>query len=229
MHRRWHHGQITFSMLYAFTENFILPFSHDEVVHGKGSMLDKMPGDVWQKHATLRALYGYMFGHPGQEADVHGRRVRPVARVEPRREPRLAPARASRCTTGCGGGCRTSTTPTSASASLHEVDFEGAGFSWIDCNDNENSVVSMIRRARDPQRLHRDGRQLHARAAARLPHRRARGRLVPRAAQQRRRRCTAAATWATAAACRPSRSPRTASSSRSALVVPPLGFVLLKL
>ena len=62
MYRRWHHNDVTFSMLYAFTENFILPFSHDEVVHGKRSMLDKLPGDVWQKYATLRTLYAYMYG-----------------------------------------------------------------------------------------------------------------------------------------------------------------------
>ena len=76
VHRKWHHNDITFSMLYAYNENFVLPFSHDEVVHGKRSMLGKMPGDWWQKLANLRALYGVHVRPPGQEAAVHGRRVR---------------------------------------------------------------------------------------------------------------------------------------------------------
>jgi 1,4-alpha-glucan branching enzyme len=67
IYRRWEHQHLTFSMLYAYNENFVLPFSHDEVVHGKGSMIDKVPGDMWQKAATLRALYAFMFTHPGKK------------------------------------------------------------------------------------------------------------------------------------------------------------------
>jgi 1,4-alpha-glucan branching enzyme len=147
VHRRWHHGQITFSMLYAFTENFILPFSHDEVVHGKRSMLDKMPGDVWQKHATLRTLYGYMFGHPGKKLMFMGaefgqwREWNYDASLDWHLldEPMHA---------GLRRWVQDLNRVYQQERSLHEVDFEASGFSWIDCNDNENSIVSMIRKAR---------------------------------------------------------------------------------
>ncbi len=159
-----------------------------------------MPGDVWQKYATLRTLYGYMYGAPRQEAAVHGRRVRPVARVEPR-------------STASTGIC--STIPPHAALrryvqalnwhyraepALHQVDFDPSGFRWIDCNDNENSVMSLVRYARDPQRLRRDGVQLHAGAAPRLSHRRARAGLLRRAASTATARSSAAATSATAVA-----------------------------
>jgi 1,4-alpha-glucan branching enzyme len=150
VHRRWHHDQITFSMLYAFTENFILPFSHDEVVHGKRAMLDKMPGDVWQKHATLRTLYGYMFGHPGKKLMFMGCEFGQWR--EWNHDESLDwhlvddPMHA-----GLRRWVRDLNYTYQRERSLHEVDFEGAGFGWIDCSDNENSVISFIRRARDPR------------------------------------------------------------------------------
>jgi 1,4-alpha-glucan branching enzyme len=150
VHRRWHHSKITFSMLYAFTENFILPFSHDEVVHGKRAMLDKMPGDLWQKHATLRTLYGYMFGHPGKKLMFMGGEFGQWREWNCEEsldwhlleEPMHA---------GLARWVRELNAIYQREPSLHQVDFDGAGFTWIDCNDNENSVISMIRRARDPE------------------------------------------------------------------------------
>jgi 1,4-alpha-glucan branching enzyme len=149
VHRRWHHGQITFSMLYAFTENFILPFSHDEVVHGKGSMLAKMPGDDWQKFATLRALYGYMYGHPGKKLMFMG------AEFGQWREWNYdASLDWHLLDEAMHGALRRWVQDLNHTyqreRSLHEIDFDPSGFRWIDCQDNENSVVSLIRRARDP-------------------------------------------------------------------------------
>ena len=150
VYRKYHHGKITFSMLYAFSENFILPFSHDEVVHGKRSMVDKVPGDAWQKHATMRALYGYMFTHPGKKLMFMGDEL--GQRREWNHDGQLDwEALAEPLHAGMQRWVRDLNRSYAAEPSLHEVDFDGAGFSWIDCNDHENSVISFIRRARAPQ------------------------------------------------------------------------------
>ncbi|MEW5981929.1 MAG: 1,4-alpha-glucan branching protein GlgB [Acidobacteriota bacterium] len=146
--RKWEHNDITFSMLYAFTENFVLPFSHDEVVYGKASMINKMPGDRWQKFANLRALYGYMFGHPGKKLLFMGGEFGQSREWNHDAEldwgllqyPEHAGLR--RLVGDLNRMYR-------SEASLHQVDFTPEGFAWIDCNDHENSVVSFIRYARD--------------------------------------------------------------------------------
>jgi 1,4-alpha-glucan branching enzyme len=148
VHRRWHHGKVTFSMLYAFTENFVLPFSHDEVVHGKRAMLDKMPGDLWQKHASLRSLYGYMFGHPGKKLMFMGGEFGQWREWTPD-ESLDWHLLDDRLHQGLHRWVRDLNHTYQRERSLHEVDFDGAGFRWIDCNDNENSILSYIRLARD--------------------------------------------------------------------------------
>jgi 1,4-alpha-glucan branching enzyme len=148
VHRRWHHNLVTFSMLYAFTENFILPFSHDEVVYGKGAMLDKIPGDAWQKYATLRTLYGYMFGHPGKKLLFMGCEFGQWREWSHDRsldwhlldDPSHAALRRY---------VQDLNVLYLAERALYECDFDPTGFRWIDCNDNENSVLSVIRYARD--------------------------------------------------------------------------------
>jgi 1,4-alpha-glucan branching enzyme len=152
VHRRFHHHELTFSLVYAFSENFVLPLSHDEVVHGKGSLLRKMPGDRWQGFANLRALYGYMWAHPGKKllfmggefgqerewdhdssldwhlleqaehAGVH-QLVRDLNRVY-REEP-----------------------------ALWELDFEPAGFRWLDPNDAEGNTLAFLRLSADAESL----------------------------------------------------------------------------
>ncbi|MEQ1757039.1 MAG: 1,4-alpha-glucan branching protein GlgB [Vicinamibacterales bacterium] len=149
VYRRWLHNSITFSMLYAFTENFVLPFSHDEVVHGKRSLADKIPGDSWQKQATLRALFGYMFGHPGKKLMFMGSEFGQWR--EWNHDTSLDwhlldyPGHA-----GLQRWVRDLNNAYRDEPALYEVDNEGSGFSWIDCHDHENSVVSLLRRAKDP-------------------------------------------------------------------------------
>ena len=146
--RRWEHRHLTFSMLYAWNENFILPFSHDEVVHGKGSMMMKAPGDAWQKAANLRVLYTYMYLHPGKKLLFMGSEIgqwrewNHDSSIDWHLLEGPLHAGLQRFVADLNRLYR-------AEPSLHELDFEPRGFEWIDCNDNESSVVSLIRRGRD--------------------------------------------------------------------------------
>jgi 1,4-alpha-glucan branching enzyme len=154
IHRRWRHSDMSFGMLYAYSEHFMLPLSHDEVVHGKGSILARMPGDDWQRFANLRAYYGFMFGHPGKKLNFMGNEIAQQREwnfdqgldwhllEEPRhrgvqalfadlnRLYRSAPA-------------------------LHALDCDPAGFEWLVDNDDENSVLVFLRKGRagDPPML----------------------------------------------------------------------------
>jgi 1,4-alpha-glucan branching enzyme len=148
VHRKYHQNNLTFGLLYAFTENFMLVISHDEVVHGKSSMLDKMPGDMWQKFANLRLFYGYMFGHPGkkllfmggefgqwiewnheQSLDWHLTQYRPHNRLQKyvRDLNRLY----------------------TSDPVFFEVDFDCQGFEWVDFHDADSSIISFIRYSKE--------------------------------------------------------------------------------
>jgi 1,4-alpha-glucan branching enzyme len=146
VHRRHHHNELTFRMVYAFSEHFVLPLSHDEVVHGKGSLLAKMPGDDWQKFANLRLLYGYMYTQPGKKLLFMGGEF--GQRREWDHDSSLewhlldhAPHQ------GLQRWVRDLNTWYRGEAAAHELDSEAAGFTWIDCNDAAQSVLSFMRRS----------------------------------------------------------------------------------
>ena len=144
VHRRWHHDLMTFGLVYAFSENYVLPISHDEVVHGKGSMLGKMPGDEWQRHANLRAYYGFMWGHPGKKLLFMGQEF---AQPWEWRHDQSLPwdlldnprhAGMQRLVGDLNRLYR-------ATPALHRLDCEAAGFEWLVGDDRDQSVFAWAR------------------------------------------------------------------------------------
>jgi 1,4-alpha-glucan branching enzyme len=148
IHRKYHHDRITFSIWYAFAENFALPLSHDEVVHGKGSLVGRMPGDTWQQFANLRALYGYMWAHPGKKLLFMGGEF--GQRREWAHEEALEwwvlqyPEHA-----GLQRWVADLNRVYRVEPALYEVDFDQSGFEWIDCHDAQAGVISFLRKSRD--------------------------------------------------------------------------------
>jgi 1,4-alpha-glucan branching enzyme len=149
VHRKYYHSDITFSMLYAFTENFVLPISHDEVVYGKRSLLSKMPGDEWQRFANVRAFLAYMYGHPGKKLLFMGTDVGDYQEWDNDGsvpwEVLQYPMHA-----GLQSLVRELNRLYRAQPALYQVDFDYTGFEWIDIADVEKSVISFLRRAEDP-------------------------------------------------------------------------------
>ncbi|MBV9221313.1 MAG: 1,4-alpha-glucan branching protein GlgB [Methylobacteriaceae bacterium] len=144
VHRRWHHNKMTFGLLYAFSENFVLPLSHDEVVHGKGSIIGKMPGDEWQKFANARAYYGFMWAHPGKKLLFMGQEFGQIAEWNFNYSldwhvlefwPHA----------GLKSFVRDLNRVYRATPALHARDCESEGFRWISADDQENSVYAWLR------------------------------------------------------------------------------------
>ena len=185
IHRGWHQGQITFSLWYAFNENFVLPLSHDEVVYGKGSLIGKMPGDDWQRFANLRCLLGYMWAHPGKKLLFMGGEFGQWREWNHDRSLDWH-LLGYPLHSGLQAWVRDLNRTLARSPALHEQDFDAAGFEWVDCCDAANSVVAFLRRPRGGGAPALDRVQFHARAAPRLSPGRARRRPLARGAQQRR-------------------------------------------
>lgn len=148
IYRRYHHDQLTFSQLYAYTENFVLPFSHDEVVHGKGSLWSKMPGDTWQKFANVRLLLVYQMTWPGKKLTFMGNEFAQQQewRVSHELDWKLLEQQPHR---GVQAALRDLNHCYKNTPALHQLDFSAEGFSWMDCQDAGQSVISYVRCAKD--------------------------------------------------------------------------------
>ena len=149
VHRKYHHGMLTFGLLYAFNENFILPISHDEVVHGKGSMLSKMPGDEWQKFANLRAYYGFMFTHPGKKLLFMGCEFGQDWEWNAEESLRwhLLEYPMYKGMQNC---IRDLNLMYKGNPAFYEEDFDYRGFEWIEHSNADDSVIAYMRKGHNP-------------------------------------------------------------------------------
>lgn len=152
IYRKYHHNELSFSIWYAFSENFVLPLSHDEVTYGKGSLLGKMPGDVWQKFANLRLLFGYMFAHPGKKLIFMGGEFGQWNEWyhETSLDWHLLENPLHR---GVQKWVKDLNYLYRTEPALYELDFEPDGFEWIDFSDSLQSVISFLRKGRNPNDL----------------------------------------------------------------------------
>ncbi len=152
VHRKYHHNDLTFSIMYAFTENFVLPFSHDEVVHEKGSLLGRMPGDLWRKFANMRALFGYLYGHPGKKLLFMGgeigqwREWSHESSIDWHLLDYPLHSGLRRWVEDLNRCYRTE-------PAMYEIDFSFEGFDWSDFKDYEQSVISFLRKSREETEL----------------------------------------------------------------------------
>jgi 1,4-alpha-glucan branching enzyme len=152
VHRKYHHDTLTFSAVYAFNENFVLPLSHDEVVHGKGTVMTRMPGDEWQQAANMRAYYSYMFAHPGKKLNFMGNEFGQILEWNYRAQLDWGLLQQPRHR-GIQALFRDLNKLYRNEASLHETDCEVDGFGWINSGDSQASVISLFRKSLDGKEL----------------------------------------------------------------------------